>query len=440
MSRRIVPCLLPLLGMLINLSGAEAVPLSTTPVPPPRTLTLVEAVQLAAATAPVGIAKLETAIAQAGYGAERMSLLPRLYATGNLSRQATAQTSGDEITRYTPYNDIGAQLHLGQTLLDLEAWHRTKAADRQLAAAEASATAALEEAAANAGSAYASLASAQALVVVRQDDLRLAEELFAQAKHQVDAGSAEAISATRAANRVETAKASLITAEGTVRRNRILLARALDLEPSLTLIAGQPLDEQLAVGELPTDAEKAERTALAVRPELRVSRETLTALEESRKAARGAELPKLDSFAAGGRGGPELDNTETTWRIGVGLTVPLIDASGFRSEQATLRVAQERLRLRQTSDRIKAEVREALTVIKTAQARLVSDHSRRTLANEELTQARARFDAGAAGNLEVIDAQRNVVAAQESLVQSTEALIQARVRLARAIGAATGLK
>ena len=440
MSHRLVPCLLPLLGMLFSLPGAEPMPMAPTPVPPPRTLTLGEAVQLAAASAPVGIAKLETAVAQAGYGAERMALLPRLYATGNLSRQATALTSGDQITRFTPYNDIGAQLHLGQTLLDLEAWHRTKAADRQLGAAEASATVALEEAAANAGSAYAALASAQALVVVRQDDLRLADDLYVQAKHQVDAGSAEAISATRAANRVETAKASLITAEGTVRRNRIILARALDLEPSSTLIAGQPLDEQLAAGDLPSDAGKAERTALAVRPELRVSQETLTALEEARKAARGAGMPKLDSFAAGGRGGPELDNTETTWQIGVGLTVPLIDASGYRREQAVLRVAQERLRLRQTSDRIKAEVREALTVIETTQARLVSDNSRRKLANEELAQARARFDAGAAGNLEVIDAQRNVVAAQESLVQSTEALIQARVRLARSIGAATGLK
>lgn len=409
--------------------------------PQPRALTLAEAVKLSAGTAPVGIARLDEAIARAGYGSERSALLPRISATGGLTRQATRQTvGGDESVHVPPYNDFDAQLHLGQAILDLESWHRTKSADRQLAAAQAGSTVAIEEAAAAAGDAYVTLASAQALVAVRRDDLKLAEDLLTQAKAQVDAGATESIAATRAANRVETARSALVTAEGQVRRASIGLARALDLEPGQPLTAGEALADTLAASDLPTDADAAERTALKVRPELRVSQETLLALESARKAAEGAGLPKLEGFADGGQGGPRLDETDTTWRVGLGLTIPLLDGSSYRTEQASLRAAQQRLRLRQVDDRIKAEVREALTVIETAQSRLVSDRSRNQLAKDELKQAEARFSAGAAGNLEVIDAQRGLTAAQESLVGSTEALIQARVRLAKAIGSAKDIR
>lgn len=424
--------LLALAGLL---AAAEPVAVN-----PPRTLTLAEAVQLSAATAPVGIAKLEAAIARAGYGSERSALLPRISATGGLTRQAGRQTIGDDSIHVPAYNDFDAQLHLGQAILDLESWYRTKSADRQLAAAEAGSTVAIEEAAAGAGDAYVTLASAQALVAVRRDDLKLAEDLLTQAKAQVDAGATESIAATRAANRVETARSALVTAEGQVRRASIGLARALDLEPGLPLTAGEALADTLAATGLPSDADAAERTALKVRPELRVSQETLLALEAARKAAEGAGLPKLEGFADGGQGGPRLDDTDTTWRVGLGLTIPLIDGSSYRTEQASLRAAQQRLRLRQVDDRIKAEVREALTVIETAQSRLVSDRSRNQLAKDELKQAEARFSAGAAGNLEVIDAQRGLTAAQESLVGSTEALIQARVRLAKAIGSAKDIR
>ena len=406
----------------------------------PRALTLGEAVKLSAGTAPVGIARLDEAIARAGYGSERSALLPRVSATGGLSRQAVRQTIADESVHIPAYNDFDAQLHLGQAILDLESWYRTKSADRQLAAAQAGSTVAIEEAAAGAGDAYVTLASAQALVAVRRDDLKLAEDLLVQAKAQVDAGATEAIAATRAANRMETARSALVTAEGQVRRASIGLARALDLEPGQPLSAGEALADTLAAGDLPTDADAAERLALKERPELRVSQETLLALEAARKAAEGAALPKLEGFADGGQGGPHLDDTDTTWRVGVGLTIPLIDGSSYRTEQASLRAAQQRLRLRQVDDRIKAEVREALTVIETAQARLISDRSRNQLAKDELKQAETRFSAGAAGNLEVIDAQRGLTAAQESLVSSTEALIQARVRLAKAIGSAKDIR
>jgi outer membrane protein TolC len=433
------------LALLAGLAGAaegEPVAAAAAEMAPaaPRTLSLAEAITLSASTAPVAISKLDAAISKAGLGAERSGLLPNLSATAGAQRAASWMRTDDQTVRIAPGNAFDARLRLGQAIIDLEQWHRTSSAERQLAASEAAGTVALEEAASTAGSAYVTLAAAQALVVVRTEDLKLAEDLLSQAKAQVAAGAAEAIAEVRAASRVQTAKSALTTAEGSVRRGQIVLARALDLDPGLTLITGDTLTDQLGAADLPTDTAKAERTAQAVRPELRVSRETLAALDESRRAAAGAQLPRLDGFADAGRGGARLNETENVWTVGVGLTIPLIDGSQYREEQASLRVSQERLRQRQLIDRIKAEVREALTVIATAQARLVSDLAGRSLAEEELRQARARFNAGAAGNLEVIDAQRSLSVAQEAVITADEALAQARVRLARAIGAATGLR
>lgn len=422
--------LLALAGSLTGLLAAEGAA--------PRTLTLAETVQLSAATTPVAVSRLEAAIAKAGYGAERANLRPNLSVTAGASRANAWTNVGNEAQRIAPSNSFDTRLRVGQALINLEAWHRTTAADRQVALADAQTTQSLEESAAVAGAAYVTLSSAQALELVRKDELRLANELLTLAKAQVKAGVAEAIAETRAASRVEVATSDLASAVGAVRRAVIALALALDLNPADPLLAGETLGDTLAASIQPEADANAQ--AQRQRPELRVSAETLAYLEASQLAAQGARLPRLDGFADGGVGGPAVDSTETTWRVGVGLTIPLVDGNIYRDDQASLRVAQQRLRQIVIANRIRSEVADAQAAVNTALSRLSSDRSRSALANEELKQAQARFSAGVAGNLEVISAQQNLTQAQESVVASTESLVQSRIRLAKAIGLATSLR
>lgn len=404
-----------------------------------KPLRLQEVIAASASTVPVQISQLDAAIAKADFGAERMALLPNIAATGGLSRLAPSQTVGDTAVRLSPYNAWDARLRVGQALLDIEAYNRMKSADRRLAAADASHTVALEEAAASTGEAYVALAGAEALVTVRRNDLRLAQELLTQAETRVNAGASEAISATRAGTRVEAARAALITAEGVARNASISLARTLDLDPAQPLTASEALSDALVVTAAPTAPDAAVQQARTTRPELRVSSETLAALEASRNAARGARLPRVDGFADGGRTGPETDGLVTTWTVGIGVTIPILDASPWREEAANLRVAQEKLRARTLDDRIRAEVREALVLLETANARLTANVAQRTLAEREVSEARTRFSAGAASNLEVLDAQSNLTQAQEQALTAQQAMAAARVRLARAVGSATSL-
>ena len=420
--------------------AAEPAAPDAAPAPPQGPLTLAAVVSLSASTVQVRIAGLDQAIAKAGLGAERMALMPQLSATGGLTRTSPWQPVNGDTVKISPYNVWDARLRLGQAILDLEAWNRSKAAGRRLSAAEAAATLALEGAAANASGAYVGLAAAQALAEVRRKDLQLAQDLLTQAKAQVDAGATESIAATRAASRVEAARSASVSADGGVRSATIALARTLDLDPSAVLVAGQALDDALVTTSAPLDPAAAVSAARSTRPELRVSAETLSALEADRLAAQGARLPKVSGFADAGRTGVATDDMTTTWEIGVAVTIPLIDRSYYDQEAAELRVQRERLRANDLDQRIRAEVRDALVQLETARARLAADLDASRLATQEVSEARARFDAGAAGNLELINAQQSLTSAEEAVVGSRQAAAQARVRLAQAVGSATTLR
>lgn len=396
-------------------------------------LDLRQVVALSAATSEVDIAAFETGVATAGVAAERWALLPNLDATANASRQRFYPTMEDGM-EVDPSTELDAQLRLGWTLLDLEAWHRRKAAQAELRASEAAAILAIERSALTAALAWLGLGTAQAEVDLAVEDLRLAEELLVQAKAKVETGVAEAISETRAASQVETARAALVSAQGRRRSAAIDLARVLELSPGVDLSAARVPDEAL----IPTlgfaDADAAEAYALANRSELKVSDATLAAIEAQARAATGARLPRLGVFAQTGYGGPDTDHLDPGWGAGVGIVIPLVDGSADRADQARLRARQQQRRRDEVEIRVRAQVRTALSALETAQARLVAERARSDLADQELDQARKRFDAGVAGNLEVIDAQRSRTAAQASILQSLLDLSAARVRLIAATG------
>ncbi len=407
----------------------------------PQQLHLAEAVKLSALAIPVSIARLDAAIAQAGLGAQRATLLPQLSFTANATRlrEYFPQFNGDP-GAIGPITELDARLRVGQALIDLDACNRVSAAQSRMAVAEATTALALEDAAARAGEAYLQLAQAQALIEVRTLDLQLARELLGLAKAQVEAGTAEQITQTREESRVADQVAALTAARGAVSEDQITLARALNLDPATALIAADALSENLGAANVPADVAAATQAAHRTRPELKVSLETLAAIEADRRAARGARLPKLSAFADGGRTGPTPGNTITTWEAGLALTVPLLDRSRDDEQAARLRVEQQALLLKDLGNQIDAEVRQSAVALENAKALLTATLESRRLAELEVSQARARFASGVAGNLELVDAQNTLTSAREQVLSAQQAAALAQVRLARAVGVATTIK
>jgi cobalt-zinc-cadmium efflux system outer membrane protein len=404
-------------------------------------LHLAEAVKLSATAIPVSVARLDSAIAQAGLGAQRATLLPQLSFTANAARQNEyfPQSNGYP-SALGPFNELDARIRVGQALIDVNAYNLACAAERRMAVADAAAALALEDAASRAGEAYLQLAQAQALIEVRTLDLQLALDLLALAKAQVDAGTAEAITQTRAESRVADERAALTAANGAVLVDAITLARALNLDPATALVAADALSEELGAGNVPADIAGATAAAHRTRPELKVSIETLAAIEADRRAATGARLPRLSAYADGGRTGPSPGNTINTWEFGLSLTVPLLDRSRDDEQAARVRVEQQALLLKDLGNQIDAEVRQAAVALQNSKALFTATLESRRLAELEVSQARARFASGVAGNLELVDAQTTLTNAREQVLAAQQAAALAQVRLARAVGVTTTIK
>ena len=82
------------------------------------------------------------------------------------------------------------------------------------------------------------------------------------------------------------------------------------------------------------------------------------------------------------------------------------------------------------------DVRSAFLDLDAASQQLEAAKTTVSLANQELTQARDRFSAGVAGNLEVIQAQESVASASDIYVEALFAHNLAKAALARAVGTA----
>jgi len=97
------------------------------------------------------------------------------------------------------------------------------------------------------------------------------------------------------------------------------------------------------------------------------------------------------------------------------------------------------VRERDLRDQIAADVDAGYLDLRSAQAQQAIAAERLRLAEDELAQSRERFKAGVAGNIEVIDAQSNLIRARDSDIDARFAAASARVTLARAAGVARTL-
>jgi outer membrane protein TolC len=104
--------------------------------------------------------------------------------------------------------------------------------------------------------------------------------------------------------------------------------------------------------------------------------------------------------------------------------------------EAEARVQQARARLADLRAAIYYEVQSVFLDLKAAEERVVVAKDALALADEQLQQARDRFAAGVADNLEVVQAQEALATATENHIASLYAHNLARFSLARTLGGA----
>lgn len=426
----------PLLVLLLLTAPAGAI--AQQPTVPQGPVTLLQAIALGRSQGiNAAIARLDVRTADARVGQRRADLLPSVSGAAAIVRQTLnlSEFGFPGVTGVTdPFDIYRLQLRASQTLFDASVIARLRAARDTAVAAGLDARAAGEIAGATAGLAYLRTLSALATVRAREADSTIATQLLDQARQLVGAGVSPAIDATRSEVSFGAVRTQLEVARNSADRSRLDLLRALDL-PSGTHLE---LADSLGPGalDLPLDPDSAAAFAREHRAELAAERARTSAARRSLGAIRAEYLPSLGLSGQYQQTGRETGTLAGSYTVQLQLSVPILD--GFRRQnrvkEEDLRVDIQEIRERDLVNQVETEARQSVLDLASARQQVAIAQDRLRLAEQELSQAQERFQAGVAGSVETTNAQSSVIAARDALIQSRVAFSSARVSAYRSLG------
>jgi outer membrane protein TolC len=420
-------------------------------------LSLGDAARLAARQSAVALgARLRADEAQARVRERRADLLPNVSAYANQSGHTfNTATFGIDFPSPPgqpplfdpagqvegPVNLVDIRGRVQQNLLDFSAIGRIKSAQAQARSSNADADASAELAATTATNAYVRAMRADADLRARQADTVLATELLRIAQSQLQAGTGVGLDVTRARAQLAATRASLISSRNARDHAHLDVLRALALPVGTEVVLADSLSPTAAREALPDEATLVSQ-AIRNRPDLIAEEERVRAAKQGLSAIKAERLPTLGLVADDGVIGKTGGKLLTTYTWGLQVSVPIFD--GFRrearvQEQASM-VKEAEIRRRDLEQQAQADVRGALLDLANASEQVAAATERLSLAEQELAQARDRFNAGVAGNADVVNASLALTASR-TLVNDAETAYQlARVALARATGSVTTLR
>jgi outer membrane protein TolC len=332
-----------------------------------------------------------------------------------------------------PFDIFDARAYLQQTILDLKAINKSRAAADSLEAARQDEHSVRDLVVLVCGQLYLEAVAAESRIGAARAQLDTAEALLGVARDRKASGLGAGIEVLRADVQERSQRQRLIVAEQDAAKDKLALARAIGLP------LGQRYrlaDSVPSVSAVPLSPEEAVERARAGRPDLKAAEARVAAAEASRKAAQGEGWPSLVVSGDYGAIGNDVAGALATYTMAANLRVPLFEGGRVqgRVREAEARLRQERARLDDLRARIYYEVQSDFLDLRAADERVGVAEGALTLARDQLQQARDRFANGVADNVEVVQAQEALAAADENHIASLYAQAVARLSLARTIG------
>jgi len=334
-----------------------------------------------------------------------------------------------------PFNIFDARVYLSQAVVDIEHLNDAKAASLNAKAAKYGITTARDLVVLVAVNQYLESVASASRVEMTRAQLETADALLKQAQDLKNAGLVAGIDVLRAQVEVQTQRQRLIAAENDRDKATLQLARVIGLP------VGQPLTltDKIPYAPIPNPPlEQVLPKALESRADYLAARSRVEAAEASKHAADGTLLPSLHVDADFGAIGQTFGSAHSTYTVAANVRVPIFEGgrANARRAEAGSALRQRQAELDDMRGRIELEVRSALLDLKSADQQVQAAQTNVQLATDTLTQARDRFAAGVASNLEVTQAQEAVARASETYIAALYGHNLAKASLARAIGIA----
>lgn len=435
----------PRVALMLPLTLIFSLPaLSQAPVLP---LSLKRAVEIAVApdgNARVALAQETIAQAQDHVTEARSAFLPNLDTTIQDRRQTTnlgaygfnfaLPVPGFAIPSIVgPFTVFDARATAQQSVFNFSDWQKLKASKASLSQVRLDLDTTKTQVGDEVAHDYLTCLQADAVRNTARANVELSQALLDQARRQQGAGTGTGIEVTRANVQLANDRQRLIRAENDRARAVLVLLKAMGLA------LDSPVEFTSKLDETPVDTSAAQALlseAQNKRPELKTQtqREEVARLNyESIKAER---LPSLGTQADYGAIGPDIIGSRATYTMGLSLKIPVFD--GFRRqarrEESSSQLKQEQIRTRDLRQQVELQVRMALENLNSAKSQVDAARDGLTLAENELAQARRRYDAGVATSIEVTDAQTRLQRARDNQVVALYDYNVARLDLATATG------
>jgi len=335
-----------------------------------------------------------------------------------------------------PFNVFDARVYLSQPIVDLQALNDARAASANERAEKLGVRSARDLVTLVAVNLYLEAVAAASRIEAAHAQQETAEAVFKQTSDMKQSGVVAGIDVLRAQVQLQNHRQRTIAADNGFEKAKLQLARAIGLPAGQTFT----LADRIPYAPLAADVtvESALKTAFENRADYLAARERLAAAEASRHAAADDHLPSVHMDADYGTLGQTLSDSHSTFRVAATLKIPIFDAgrSTGRRLESEAELNRRRAELEDFRGRVEYDVRAALLDLRAASQQLEAAQATVTLAGQELEQARDRYAAGIAGNLEVTQAQESVAAASETYIGALYTHNLAKASLARAVGTA----
>ncbi|MEN3339869.1 MAG: hypothetical protein V7647_3545 [Acidobacteriota bacterium] len=365
-------------------------------------------------------------------------LLPSVSGGGAASRQVInleAYGFPGEPKIIGPFNVFDARVYLSQPVLDLGAINTARAASATERAEALGVKTARDLVTLVAVNLYLQAVAGASRIEAVHAQEETARALFTQASDMKGSGLVAGIDVLRAQVQVQNQRQRAIRAENEFARSKLQLARAIGLPSGQAFT----LADKIPSAPIPdVTLESALKTAFASRPDYLAARERVAAAEASSRAASGLLFPTLHLDADYGAIGQTPSTAHQTYRMAATVRVPIFEGGRgtARRLQASAELQRRQAELEDFKGRVEYDVRSALLDLTASAQQLEAAQTTTTLAGQELVQARDRFAAGVAGNIEVTQAQEAVASASENYITALYANNVAKAMLAQAVGTA----
>jgi len=420
---------------------ASSSPLPATPPSGTLKLTLEQSVGLALRQNPTQqIAVLNAAESVQDKNITRSELLPQAnFRVADSANRVNlrAQFGGNTIPglphHIGPYQLFSAGPSFESPVLDLSLWKKYQAARSQVAASKADSLSTREQVILLVVSQYIGTLRAVANVQASQSRVELAQALYDQAADLQKEGVGTGIDTLRANVELQNEKQRFISAENERDSSLYGLSKLLNLDPRQKV----ELADSLNFFDTPQpEVDPSIDQALSTREEWKAIEAQQKAARYQKQSVQYSRLPSLRFDGDWAYLGTSSTNGIPTYQYQASVNFPLFTSGRIHAQVVKADIELQKLRQQKDDlrNQIALDVKTSLLNLASARNEVQVANLGVQLAKEEVVQARDRFNAGVANNIEVIQAQDSLARANDNQIIALYRFNQARADYARAVG------